>query len=267
MKKTIAVFTAALLIASVALFGAYAADIPKPTNKFFVNDFANVISSEDEMKMLQQGATLYNKFGAQVVVVTIKSLDGESLEAYSLEMARSWGIGSKKDDNGILLLLSVDERKVRIEVGTGLEGALPDSKTGRILDAYGIDYFKKDNFSQGLASVYSSLVNEVYIEYGAEPEEGYTPISQIESENDDSDVTQIILAIPFLIVLLIALFGGRRRRRRGFFFGGFGDGGFGDGGFGGGGFSGGGRGGFSGGGGGFSGGGGGFSGGGSSRGF
>lgn len=258
MKKIIAVFTAVLVLLSSSALGAFAINIPKATSNFFVNDFANVISNEDENKMQQQGETLYKKFGAQVVVVTIKSLDGASLEDYSLQLARSWGIGSKNDDNGILLLLAVDERKVRIEVGTGLEGALPDSKTGRILDNYGMSYFKENNFSQGLSSVYSSLVNEVYIEYGEEPEDGYTPISQDDSE-DNSDIAEIIAAIPILIIVLIALFGGRRRRRRGFFFGGFDDDDF-HGGIGGG-FSGGS------GGGGFSGGGGGFSGGGSSRGF
>lgn len=254
MKKIIAVLAAFFILASCAL-SAFAVNIPKPKSNFFVNDFANVISSEDEIKMQQQGEALYKKFGAQVVVATIKSLDGASLEDYSLQMARSWGIGSKNDDNGILLLLAVDERKVRIEVGTGLEGALPDSKTGRILDNYGMSYFKENDFSQGLSSVYSSLVNEVYIEYGEKPEDGYTPISQDDSE-DNSDIAETIAAIPILIMILIIIFAGRRRRRRGVFFfgGGYNDDDF--------------RGGFSGGsGGGFSGGGGGFSGGGSSRGF
>ena len=137
MKKIIAVLTAVFLLASASVLNVFAVSIPKATSSFFVNDFANVISNEDENKMQQQGEALYKKFGAQVVVVTIKSLDGASLEDYSLKLARSWGIGSKNDDNGILLLLAVDERKVRIEVGTGLEGALPDSKTGRHSDADG----------------------------------------------------------------------------------------------------------------------------------
>lgn len=245
MKKIYTVFAA--LAVFLVLFSnvAFAADLPKPTKNFFVNDFANVISNADEEKMQQQGEALFKECGAQVVVVTVKSLNGEDLESYSLNLARSWRIGSDKNDDGILLLLAVDERKVRIEVGYGLEGALPDSKTGRILDTYGVDRFKKNDFSTGLAAVYDSLVNEVYIEKGLDPADGYTPVEDYSLTTKEKVIAYGIIAL----IVLAFIFTNRGKRKRGFVYYG--------GGFGGGGFSGSGS----------SGGGGSFGGGGSSRGF
>lgn len=250
MKKIYTVFAALAVFLVLFTNVAFATDLPKPTKNFFVNDFANVISNADEEKMQQQGEALFKECGAQVVVVTVKSLNGEDLESYSLNLARSWRIGSDKNDDGILLLLAVDERKVRIEVGYGLEGALPDSKTGRILDTYGVDSFKKNDFSTGLAAVYDSLVNEVYIEKGLDPADGYTPVEDYSLTTNEKVITYGIIAL----IVLAFIFTNRGKRKRGFVYYG---GGFGGGGFSGSGSSGGG----------FSGGGGSFGGGGSSRGF
>lgn len=250
MKKIYTAFAALAVFLVLFTNVAIAADLPKPTKNFFVNDFANVISNADEEKMQQQGEALFKECGAQVVVVTVKSLNGEDLESYSLNLARSWRIGSDKNDDGILLLLAVDERKVRIEVGYGLEGALPDSKTGRILDTYGVDRFKKNDFSTGLAAVYDSLVNEVYIEKGLDPADGYTPVEDYSLTTKEKVITYGIIAL----IVLAFIFTNRGKRKRGFVYYG---GGFGGGGFSGSGSSGGG----------FSGGGGSFGGGGSSRGF
>lgn len=250
MKKIYTVFAALAVFLVLFTNVAFAADLPKPTKNFFVNDFANVISNADEEKMQQQGEALFKECGAQVVVVTVKSLNGEDLESYSLNLARSWRIGSDKNDDGILLLLAVDERKVRIEVGYGLEGALPDSKTGRILDTYGVDSFKKNDFSTGLAAVYDSLVNEVYIEKGLDPADGYTPVEDYSLTTKEKVIAYGIIAL----IVLAFIFTNRGKRKRGFVYYG---GGFGGGGFSGSGSSGGG----------FSGGGGSFGGGGSSRGF
>lgn len=250
MKKIYTVFAALAVFLVLFTNVAFAADLPKPTKNFFVNDFANVISNADEEKMQQQGEALFKECGAQVVVVTVKSLNGEDLESYSLNLARSWRIGSDKNDDGILLLLAVDERKVRIEVGYGLEGALPDSKTGRILDTYGVDRFKKNDFSTGLAAVYDSLINEVYIEKGLDPADGYTPVEDYSLTTKEKVIAYGIIAL----IVLAFIFSNRGKRKRGFVYYG---GGFGGGGFSGSGSSGGG----------FSGGGGSFGGGGSSRGF
>lgn len=232
--------------------------LPSPTSEFFVNDFEDIISSEKELAMQRTGEKLFADTTAQAVVVAVNNMGGEDINSYALKLARQWGIGSADKNNGVLILLSVSERKVRIEVGSGLEGALTDAKTGRILDEYGMEYFTQNNFGEGLYQVYNSVVNEIYIEYGMEPSEGYVPVEQTNKTEAVSSIARLVIIL--IIVFLTIKFGGRRGGGGHgglpfFFFGGHGGRG---GGFSGGGFSGGG---------GFRGGGGGFSGGGSGRSF
>lgn len=256
MKRIISVSATVLVLLAILAFSASAVTLPKATKNFFVNDFANVISNENETKMQQQGEALYKACGAQVVVVTVQNLQGSDIESYSLNLARTWGIGSKENNDGVLLLLSVDDREVRIEVGYGLEGALPDSKTGRILDIYGVPSFQKNDFSNGLTSVYNSIINEVSIEKGLSVSEDYTSIEEHDKDLEPSLLEKIVgYSIITIVVILIIYFSFIRRNTSMGYSGSF---------HGGGGFSGGSG---SGGGGGFSGGGGSFGGGGSSRGF
>ena len=243
---------------ALCLCPAAAAEQYEPTTRFFVNDFAGVLSDEAGDAMYQRGVRLYQQSKAQVVAVTVPSMDGEDVADYAYELAQRWGIGEEKEDTGVLLLLAIEERKVTIQVGKGLEGGIPDIKAGRILDTYATPKFTDGDYSGGMADAYNALVNEVYIELGLEPDASYTPIEDIVHENDDGGAVFVI--VPILIVLLLAISFSRRGGGRGgppiIFFGGGhrGGGGFRGGGFGGGG-------------GGFSGGGGSFGGGGASRGF
>lgn len=227
------------------------------TKEFYINDFADVVDDEAEQEILSRGATLADKTTAQVVVVTIDSTDGEEISEYALNLGREWGIGDKEKNNGILLLFAAEDREVYVAVGYGLEGALPDSKTGRILDVYGMEYFRNDQFSNGILGVYRALVNEVYLEYGLTAEEGYTPIEQI-PEEEDASAGEVALSWLIMLIIVAVVFFVASRRGVMFFGGPFG-GGFSSGG----GFSGRSSGGF----GGFSGGGGSFGGGGAGRGF
>jgi uncharacterized protein len=239
------------------------ANYPEPTSRFFVDDFAGVLTSAQQQDLYEIGATLEQKTGAQVVAVTVKSLQGESLEDYSITLANNWGIGKKGKDNGVLLLLSTGDRKSRIEVGQGLEGRLNDAKTGRIQDDFMIPAYKKGDYGAGLAAGYKAVVTEVYKEYNITPPAGLKDYQVADDGQDSGRGGDWIAFLIFPLIMLFFFFrrgrGGPRGPwggyRGGFFGGGFGPGGFG--GFGGG----------SGGGGGFSGGGGGFGGGGSSRGF
>lgn len=270
MKKRIFCLLAAMLLLLVGLLPASAkTKLPAPTDDFFVNDFAGCLNAEDAAKMQARGEALYRDTGAQVVVVTVSSLEGAAIEDYGYDLANAWGIGEEKADSGVLLLLSTGDRRVRIEVGKGLEGCLPDGKTGRILDNYAVPYFKDDDFSTGLLETYSVLINEVYTEYGQTPSD-YVPVDDAweYEDSDDNDGFEFLGAFfPFALVMLLIVIsvlrggrGGGSRHSGGTHFppGSFG------GGFSGGGFSGGGS---HSSGGGFHGGGGSFGGGGSSRGF
>lgn len=241
---------------------------PQPTQDFFVNDFADCLNAADAAEMQKIGEELYQETKAQVVVVTVSSLDGEEIEDYGYDLANAWGIGEEKADSGVLLLLSTGDRQVRIEVGKGLEGRLTDGKTGRILDNYALPHLKENDYSTGLTETYKAIVNEVYAEYGVTPQDGIEVYDVPEDNNSMEFIRFSGMSFPIVLVIILILIsasrggrGGYHRRR--YYGNDFPPGGF-SGGFGGGHSSGGG---FSGGGGGFSGGGGSFGGGGSSRGF
>lgn len=263
MKTALRITAFFAVICLLCTTASAAVKYPDATDRFFVDDFAGVISDEDNEEIFSRAVKLEQKTTAQVVTVTVKSLDGEAPADYALELGRKWGVGQKDKDNGIVILLSTEDREIYVAVGGGLEGALPDSKTGRIIDDYGYEYLKRNNYSKGLLEIAKAVINEIYIEYGLEPEDGYTPIDNSESDEEYSKKVVVSWVLLLAVVILYVLIFGRRHR--GFWFGGP-PGGFGGfGGFGGrGGFSGGG---FSGGGGGFSGGGGSFGGGGAGHGF
>lgn len=279
MKKIIVLLCTLLLISSLSL-SSYAISLPEPTNDFFVNDFVNIIDDADESEMMKIGADLYEQTTAQVVVVTIDSLDGYDVDEYALELGRKWGVGSKDNDNGVVILLSLSDRQISIQVGYGLEGCLNDGKVGRILDNYAIPYLSNNDYSSGLTEAYKAVAAVVCEEYGIE----LNPDYQIDYYADEGEYTgssdegvgQVMLVVSTIALILLIVFinklsggnsddsnhsggshyGGGRYYGGTVYRGGYS-----------GGFSGGSRGGFSGGGGGFRGGGGSFGGGGASRGF
>lgn len=120
-----------------------------------------MLSAETEEYIVSTGRELASKTGAQIVVVTIPSLDGIPLEEYATDLFREWGIGDKDKNNGILLLCAVEDRKFRVEVGYGLEGDLPDGKTGRMQDAYIIPYLSENQFDEGIRNGYSAFLQEL----------------------------------------------------------------------------------------------------------
>lgn len=134
--KRVLACTAAIVLAVTLCLAAAAEVAYQPTAQFFVNDFADVLSAQTEQEIVELGRALQQQTGAQAVAVTVPSLGGQSVEDYAIDLANSWGIGQAEEDNGVLILIAVEERKLRVEVGLGLEGALPDGKTGRIMDEY-----------------------------------------------------------------------------------------------------------------------------------
>ncbi|MBR7071409.1 MAG: TPM domain-containing protein [Clostridia bacterium] len=220
---------------------------PEPTERFFVNDFADLLAEADEQTIYNAGVQLQEKTTAQVVAVTVETLDGKEPADYALELGRKWGVGDAEKDNGVVLLLAEEERQIYVAVGYGLEGGLPDSKTGRLIDHYALPDLREDRFSAGMTALYRAIVNEVYLESGMQPEEGYVPADQLQDDEEVPSVQEV--AISWAVLLVLVVLAVWLSRRRGIFFGPF-IGPFGGGGFGG-----------------FSGGGGSFGGGGAGRGF
>ncbi len=253
-----------LILACLCGCGEDNSGYPKATKEFYVNDFADVISASDGEKILARGAELASKTTAQVVVITIDSLNGQEAYDYAADIGNEWGVGDKEKDNGVVILLSVGDRKIEIATGDGIGNVITPAKAGRIIDTYGLEKLSNDDFSGGTTAIFDAVVNEIYIANGLEVPEGYTPIDNLENQESGSGKVLVSWIILIVIIILLSFFIGRRGGGGGhggfFFFGPFfpmGRGGFG------GGSSFGGRGGF----GGFSGGGGSFGGGGGGRSF
>lgn len=133
-----------------------------------VADNANILSTATRSLINQQLKQLEQQDSTQIVVLTIPTLQGESLEEYSLKVAETWGIGQSAQDNGALLLVAVRDRKLRIEVGYGLEGVLTDLIAGRIIRNIITPEFRKGQYDQGVLKGVDAMIKTVKGEYSAE---------------------------------------------------------------------------------------------------
>ncbi|MFP4698596.1 MAG: TPM domain-containing protein [Eubacteriales bacterium] len=208
-ERLITLIISFILIVFSSITVIASSSIPKPTYEFYVNDYANVLDNQTKLHIINNAKALENATKAQVVVVTVDNIEGEALEHYSLDFFNKGGIGDKDEDNGILILLDVEGRQSRIDVGYGLEGALPDGKTGRIQDKYMVPYFKEGNYNQGIKEGFNSIVNEIYLEYNLESNiigGDYTPID--EQPNNNRFSIFWIIGIIILVILDFKFTGG-----------------------------------------------------------
>ena len=187
-----------IIIIFLMMWSTKVCAVVSQTRDFFVNDYAEVLSEDTKKYIMQTNQELEQKTGAQIVVVTVTSLDGQDLESYATELFRKFGIGDSKKNNGVLLLCSTGDRKFRIEVGYGLEGALTDGKTGRIQDEYIIPYLKDDNYDEGIKNGFSAVLSEVANEYDI------TIDGQIDPVAGASDS---IFGTDNIFVILLSIFG------------------------------------------------------------
>jgi len=225
----------------------FAQQLPRPQG--YVNDFAGVMKVQDIQTAENLAEAVKKKTGAELVIATVKSIAPyATIDDYSIALAEKWGIGEKGKDNGILLILATDEREVKIEVGYGLEGAIPDSLAGRILDTAVIPAFRQNDFSGGLLEGYKTIAAYVAKEKGVELEGYDLPKTENISSSIFSNFIFWIIVIWVLIIVISSVLRAKGIIRpgsgRGFRTGSFGSGrggGFGSGsGFGGGSFGGGG---------------------------
>ncbi|MDY6837505.1 MAG: TPM domain-containing protein [Thermodesulfobacteriota bacterium] len=140
------VFLFLTLIAPALALGAE--EFPKP--KGLVNDFANVLSADVEQRLLGITGELLKKTQVPIIVVTMPEIGGEDYNEYANRLYEAWGIGKKGEDQGVLLFVTIKERKMRIEIGYGLEGLIPDGLAGQIRDQYMIPYLRQNQFGKGL---------------------------------------------------------------------------------------------------------------------
>ena len=219
--------------------------IPEVQKDVYVYDQDDIIDDETEQKLNKLLIQLESKTTAEVAVITTQSLLNMEIEDYSYKVANTLGIGKAKEDNGVLLLISRNDTKVRLEIGKGLEGCLNDSKCGRILDDYFVPYREKDEYSEGTYQTIQAVASVIAKEYNTTLD-GIEKDYDQEIKDNESKQGQTLLWIIIIIVIiiivvvfcdlkffdgaLISALGSSSSSGGGGFGGGFGGGGFGGGG-------------------------------------
>ena len=217
--------------------------IPIPTveENVYIYDEDDVIDDDVEKTLNDMLVELEEKTDVEFAVISIESLLDRSIEEYANNLFNTLGIGKKGKDNGLLLLFSRSDEKVRLEIGRGLEGFLNDSKCGRILDDYFVPYRDADEYTKATEMTVNAVLNVIAEEYGISIDGLESNLTVEDSEDDLPLWVWIIIAIIVIVIIAVAI-GGSGSSGGGYYSsssGGFSGGGFSGGSFGGG-FSGGG---------------------------
>jgi len=210
----------------IATLSAYALDVPPYRSP--VTDLAGVLNDQQrqqlEQKILDYRAQSTNEIG----VLIVNSLEGDAIDNYAHDVYAKWGIGKKGKDNGVLFVMSVADRKARLEVGYGLEGELTDLESGRIVarNSPMASAFRSNDYYGGVNAVIDGIIQSISGEYDP---------PQSKNAGGHNPIHFIVVMIIGAVVLLMRIFGGGMRRFRGPFGGGWASGGLFSGGSGGGG--------------------------------
>ncbi len=205
-----------LLLVSFGQSADAAPNLPQPTTH--VADYANIIRPDVSTKIDGWLTELEQKTTAQVIVLTVKSLDGLPIDMFTIELMKHWKLGQKGKDNGVLICVSTGDRKYRIEVGYGLEGAMPDSWCGTVGRDYFIPNFRRGDYSTGIYEATVAVANKVAQEYGVTVSGLAAPIRP----RGKNSPAAILIVFLIIIIVLIVLSRNNRggpgygRRRGGF---------------------------------------------------
>lgn len=224
----------AVIVLLFMVVSVFALEVPqKPAGR--VNDYAGLFSAETVNDISAQLSRFEEQTTNQIVVATFPSLEGESLEDFSIRLAEQWKVGQKGKDNGVIILVFRDDRAVRIETGYGVEAVLTDVICSKIIFQIIVPHFKNGDYDTGIKQAVTSIMSIL--------QGGELPESSRPRRKEVSSILPFLIIVIFVILRAI-LFSGinqrlgtHRHRGGGFWSGGFGGGGFGGGG---GGFSGGG---------------------------
>ncbi len=130
----------------------------------FVNDFAKILPNETVNSLNQNLTNFQKETTIEVAVVTVPTLDNESIEMYAVKLFEEWGIGDEEKDNGVLFLIAPNDREVRIEVGYGLEGVLTDAQSNGIIQKIVLPEFRNNNYESGIVEGTQAIIEVVKVE-------------------------------------------------------------------------------------------------------
>lgn len=180
--------------------------IPKVQKDVYVYDQDNIIDDEIERKLNMLLIQLESKTTAEVAVITVSSLLDMEIEDYSYELANTLGIGKADEDNGVLLLISRSDKRVRLEIGKGLEGCLNDSKCGRILDDYFVPYRENDEYSKGTDQTIQAITSVIAKEYDTSLdglEKDYEQEIKAREIEEAQETWNTIIIVIIIIVIIV----------------------------------------------------------------
>jgi len=160
VKLPRAFLAAVLFCVSLTATGA-SGDVAIPPLKARVTDLTTTLSADQAAALDSKLAAFEQKKGSQIAVLLVPTTQPETVEQYSIRVAEAWKLGRKGVDDGVLLLIAKNDRKLRIEVGHGLEGALPDATTKRIIDEYIVLPFKQGDFHGGINAAVDRIIKVV----------------------------------------------------------------------------------------------------------
>ncbi|HEX9500934.1 MAG TPA: TPM domain-containing protein, partial [Thermoanaerobaculia bacterium] len=184
---------------------AFALDVPPPPTAF-VTDKAGVLNENDARALSEKLAAFEQRTGAQFIIYVFPTLGGEVLEDFTIRCAERWKVGNKKFDNGLILFVFVKDRKLRIEVGYGLEGTITDAFSRRVIEQYIAPHFRQGDYAGGLNAAAEALMAE--IEHKEAP---VAPVQTRTSRGRPSNAFGSLFTILFWIIVVIVLALSRRR--------------------------------------------------------
>ncbi len=193
MRKNKIVF---ILLAFILLTSSLslASNVPNQAYDFYVYDELGIISKETEAYIIDINEKLYGEVGSQVVIAVLENTRGEEISQYAVKLFRKWEIGSREKDNGVLVLASMEDRKVWIATGYGIEGAIPDTLAYRIIENYILPNFKNGDYEDGLLDGFNEIANIIAKEYGLE-------IEDLDRPSGGEEVS-----LRYLLIVLIGVF-------------------------------------------------------------
>lgn len=190
-----------ICILCISIFKAYTQDVlPVPNPPRLVTDQAGILSAQQVEILEEKLVALDDSTSNQIAIVTIQSLNGYDVADYANKLFRDWKIGNKKTNNGVLILVAPNERRMRIEVGYGLEGAIPDITANDIIDNIITPRFKAGNFYAGLDGAVDALSAAAVGEY---------KVSRVREEGGDGASLLVFIIILIILITVVGRGGGR----------------------------------------------------------
>jgi len=174
---------------------AFAQDFPEKPNNL-VNDYANVLSAEQKQSLESKLVTFNDSSSTQIAIAILKSVGDYDINEYAVELGRKWGVGQNGKNNGIMIVVAVGDRKISIQTGYGLEGALPDIYAKRIIDNDIKPNFKAGNYYAGLDEGTTSIIKYTRGEYKND-----NPKTSSKKGGSGSIVIIVIIVIVIIIIM------------------------------------------------------------------